>query len=426
MENNYCVYKHTTPSGKVYIGITRQEPTKRWNNGKGYYYNVHFNRAIKKYGWENIKHEILVSDLTKEEASDYEKMYISIFNTTDSEYGYNMTSGGEIGYQLTDDSKNNLSKAHKKINKDGRNKKRNIGGKNPCSKTIYQYTKEGTFIERYDSVADAVRILVSLGKAKSIESARGSILRVANRTELNVNGYKITAKSAYGYKWSYVYVASIDNNVEIKKRKSQTREISQYSEKGKFIKTYKSIKEIADKLGVSQSHITQCARGQRISAHGYLWAYTDTDNIDIFIRDKVKRKMFKGMWSGNNHQARPIEQYDFDGNYIKTFSCIAEASRTLKISSSTISACAQGNRRSKSAGGFIWIYSDDVDKTHILERAKNKGCEKVVKQYTLSGEYIKTYSSIKEVKKELGSNSHICDVCMGKRNSALGYIWKYA
>lgn len=28
--NQYCVYKHTSPSGKCYIGITRQNPIKRW------------------------------------------------------------------------------------------------------------------------------------------------------------------------------------------------------------------------------------------------------------------------------------------------------------------------------------------------------------------------------------------------------------
>lgn len=31
--NNYCVYKHTSPSGKVYVGITKLKPKYRWNNG---------------------------------------------------------------------------------------------------------------------------------------------------------------------------------------------------------------------------------------------------------------------------------------------------------------------------------------------------------------------------------------------------------
>lgn len=66
--NNYCVYKHTSPSGKVYIGQTSINPLDRWQNGKGYKKQAFYN-AIKKYGWENIKHEILYDNLTKEEAT---------------------------------------------------------------------------------------------------------------------------------------------------------------------------------------------------------------------------------------------------------------------------------------------------------------------------------------------------------------------
>lgn len=28
-DNNYYVYKHTTPNGKVYVGITKQNPNRR-------------------------------------------------------------------------------------------------------------------------------------------------------------------------------------------------------------------------------------------------------------------------------------------------------------------------------------------------------------------------------------------------------------
>lgn len=28
----YCVYKHTSPNGKVYIGITKKKPNDRWEN----------------------------------------------------------------------------------------------------------------------------------------------------------------------------------------------------------------------------------------------------------------------------------------------------------------------------------------------------------------------------------------------------------
>lgn len=36
MVNKWTVYRHTSPSGKVYIGITSQNVERRWNSGKGY------------------------------------------------------------------------------------------------------------------------------------------------------------------------------------------------------------------------------------------------------------------------------------------------------------------------------------------------------------------------------------------------------
>ena len=65
---SYYVYKHTSPNNKIYIGITGQNPEKRWQSGIGYVGNTHFANAIKKYGWKNFKHEILFSGLTIEEA----------------------------------------------------------------------------------------------------------------------------------------------------------------------------------------------------------------------------------------------------------------------------------------------------------------------------------------------------------------------
>lgn len=70
---NYCVYLHTSPTNKYYVGITKQNPLKRWANGRGYCKNKHFYKAILKYGWDNFKHEIVFSGITKDEAIQYEK-----------------------------------------------------------------------------------------------------------------------------------------------------------------------------------------------------------------------------------------------------------------------------------------------------------------------------------------------------------------
>ena len=98
--NNYCVYIHTTPSWKVYIGITNQKPTRRWRNGDGYRpkdgETTPFFSAIKKYGWDNIAHEIVKDGLTKEEACLLEIELIKKYNAQDREHGYNVLKGGDI------------------------------------------------------------------------------------------------------------------------------------------------------------------------------------------------------------------------------------------------------------------------------------------------------------------------------------------
>ncbi len=46
----YTLYMHISPSHKVYIGVTCQEPRCRWKNGKGYSANDYFSKAIKNMG----------------------------------------------------------------------------------------------------------------------------------------------------------------------------------------------------------------------------------------------------------------------------------------------------------------------------------------------------------------------------------------
>lgn len=92
----YTVYEHVFPNGKRYIGITCQDVRKRWQNGNGYKTQYFMNLAIEKYGWENIKHNILETQLTKWEAKNKEKYYISKYKTDKLSCGYNRTPGGDF------------------------------------------------------------------------------------------------------------------------------------------------------------------------------------------------------------------------------------------------------------------------------------------------------------------------------------------
>lgn len=92
--DKFCVYKHTSPSGKVYIGITSQKPESRWGTGGcGYEGNRHFWNAIQKYGWDNFQHEILYEKLSKETAVCLESSLIHEYHATDVRFGYNNISG---------------------------------------------------------------------------------------------------------------------------------------------------------------------------------------------------------------------------------------------------------------------------------------------------------------------------------------------
>ena len=109
----YCIYKHTSPSGYVYIGQTKKKRLHdRWINGAGYTTCTIFYRAIQKYGWDNIKHEILFEGLTKTEANRIEIEQIAYYK--ERGISYNITNGGEgclVPY--TDKRKAKLSKSQK-------------------------------------------------------------------------------------------------------------------------------------------------------------------------------------------------------------------------------------------------------------------------------------------------------------------------
>ena len=86
----YFLYAHTMPNGKVYIGMTK-DADSRWKNGKGYGQHYEFSRDIEKYGWENIKHEIIDVFEDEETCHQYEILYIVMLQTENPQIGYNKT-----------------------------------------------------------------------------------------------------------------------------------------------------------------------------------------------------------------------------------------------------------------------------------------------------------------------------------------------
>ena len=110
----FSVYQHISPNGKKYIGITSQPVKRRWKNGTNYRNNPHFTHAIEKYGWDNFKHEVIATGLSKSDAEAIEVELIEKYDTTNPQKGYNITKGGNVRDKFTPETRLKISKSREK------------------------------------------------------------------------------------------------------------------------------------------------------------------------------------------------------------------------------------------------------------------------------------------------------------------------
>lgn len=89
-------------NGKVYIGQTTQKPEKRRYHHHGYlkqgrHSNPHLQCAFNKYGEKNFKFSVLNWAISREDLNNQEVYFIQKYNALNSNYGYNLQSGGNSG-----------------------------------------------------------------------------------------------------------------------------------------------------------------------------------------------------------------------------------------------------------------------------------------------------------------------------------------
>ena len=162
MKNSYCVYKHTVPNGKVYIGITSCDVTKRWANGHGYKDNKEFFNDIILYGWLNIKHEILYSGLSEHNARDIEARLIGEYESYKKAKGYNKSIGYSYGYvekPVYIDYRVSMTRGeYLELCQTDNYKLLCVPESAHCTK-VYQYTLNGEFVTSYNSIGLCAKAL---------------------------------------------------------------------------------------------------------------------------------------------------------------------------------------------------------------------------------------------------------------------------
>lgn len=100
--NIYRIYRLIFPNGKMYIGQTKQSLGSRWNNGNRYSYNTNLYADICRYGWNNIRKELISYASNSIEADELEVYFIEKFNTMNPDNGYNLNNGGRHGLDSED------------------------------------------------------------------------------------------------------------------------------------------------------------------------------------------------------------------------------------------------------------------------------------------------------------------------------------
>lgn len=97
-----------------------------------------------------------------------------------------------------------------------------------------------------------------------------------------------------------------------------------------------------------KGHSTSLETREKIGAANRGRKMTEEQRLRLSVSKKGK------YIGGNNPFAKRVKQIDRQGNVIKLWDSISEASRELEISVTSISNCLKG--LSKTAGGFIWLY----------------------------------------------------------------------
>lgn len=358
------IYKVTNQiNNKIYIGKSkdiqrrwRQHHTEPFNKNCDAY-SVIFYKAIRKYGIEHFSFEV-IEECSEEQLNEREKYWIAFYNSyfnNENSSGYNMTRGGEntvfelkydIDYisQLWSEGATHTEITAKtgcpkatltnylnalEIPVEERRYRSNLYKAKP----VYQFSYDNQLLQCYTSVSEAVRALQK------------------NNPKVHTSGicYACNGKltSAYGYRWSY------EPEIHSNKTARHTK-VNQYDLSGKYIQTFETQSAAKQAIGLkSISSITQACNGVSKTAGGFIWRYYDAS-----LENPIEDLNLENTAILYDKQNNKVDQYDLEGNYITTYSNIADAADAvgLKCKNNIRKAC---NGEQKTAGGYIWKYNKE-------------------------------------------------------------------
>lgn len=139
----------------------------------------------------------------------------------------------------------------------------------------------------------------------------------------------------------------------------------------------------------------------------------------------VEEKEVRTRGAKSHAPVKPLYVYDLDGNFMCEYPSVKEASKALKIHNTTIGhACDEKRTDVQQVHGMMFRYFK-AEKIEPLGRPVPKPVE--VHQYTLGGDYVASYPTMKSAMEAVGlKDCHgIRNVCNGTNNYSGGFQWRY-
>ena len=287
----YYIYKATNRiNGKAYVGQTNNWRSRIWQHMRCYEKeNCLFHDAIKKYGFDSFEWELLETCNDRKRAIDLEKYYIELYDTYKN--GYNENKGG-------------------------------VGGHN--AKSVVCLDKNGNFLKRYDSAADAER---------QDGFTNTTVLQCCKNQAQKCKEHLFMFESEYlnGKSKRYEKPESVCNKAVI-----------QCDSNGKFIARFKSLTEAAQKTGTNRTTISGVLSNTYKLANGYIFVYENNFPIKDLSLYKQKKKGIK------------VSQIDTKtGEIINTFNSVADAGRELGVNHKSIYKTI--DKEDRTEYGFKWV-----------------------------------------------------------------------
>lgn len=354
----YIVYQTiNTVNNKIYIGVHKTENPDIFDGyiGNGVIItspssymnpNTPFQYAVKKYGTSVFKRTILKVFDTAEEAFTLEKELVN-YDFIKRKDVYNSALGG--------------------------------GGGNQAFVTIYQFTLDGKFIKKWNSIIEAAEFLGvyhnAITRAEKFKGSCKGFLWSRNDT-INISEFSYTKGGTICYKYD--------------------------GETGKYLDMYNSLTEAAKCNNLLLQTLERAVKG----GYKYNGNYYSTSLLEEYNgKPKVSLKN------------KILYIYNLDGEYITELHNGSEICEFFNIkSTNAITTSIRLERPYRE-----WQFSfEKVDKMPKIISKKN--IKKRVGRFTLGGDLIEEFDSIESAKKTWGSGVARC--VRGQQQQCKGYLFR--